>query len=185
MTKKINNIKNLHIGCGKRNIPNFINIDQVDYKHIHYKRNVRNLNFIQTNSIEYIYASHVLEYFDFEEAKKVLREWKRVLKSGGIIRLSVPNFKSLIKIYEKTNDIDKVIGPLFGKIKFKKSYAYHKCVYDYKKLYSLLKLLKFKKIKEYNLQDTFHYKFDDHSQAFYPHMNNNGIKVSINVEAKK
>ena len=90
--------KKLHLGCGKRNIPGFINIDKNSYKHVHYKRDVSNLKIFKSNCVDLIYGSHVIEYFDQFEVIKVLKEWKRVLKKGGILRLSVPNFKSLIKI---------------------------------------------------------------------------------------
>ena len=183
--KKINNIKNLHLGCGNRIIPGFTNVDNAHYKHIHYKKDVKSLSFIESNSVEYIYASHVLEYFDFEESIIVLKEWKRVMKKKAKIRISVPNFDSLLAIYKKTKNIDKIIGPLFGKMKSNNKFIYHKCVFSEKKLFSILKKLNFNNIKLYNLDSTFHSNYDDHSNAFYPHMNNKGIKVSINVEASK
>ena len=39
MAKKTKEIR-LHLGCGKRNFPGFINIDKSNYKHIHYRRDV-------------------------------------------------------------------------------------------------------------------------------------------------
>ena len=35
---------------------------------------------LENNSVDLIYASRVFEYFDRDEAKDVLKEWKRVLK---------------------------------------------------------------------------------------------------------
>ena len=57
----------------KRNFKNFINIDLANYKHIHFKEKVNGLDFIPNNSVDYIYASHVLEYFDYEDGFKVLK----------------------------------------------------------------------------------------------------------------
>lgn len=45
------------------------------------------------NSVEEIRASHVLEHFDFAEAKVALAEWVRVLKPGGLIKIAVPDFE--------------------------------------------------------------------------------------------
>ena len=73
----------LHLGCGKRDIPGFVNVDLADYPHIHYKSNVDSLPFIPDSSVELIYCSHVLEYFDLVSVKNVLQEWLRVLKPGG------------------------------------------------------------------------------------------------------
>lgn len=49
---------------------------------------VRDLPF-ENDSIEEIYASHLLEHFDFRDP--VLEEWKRVLKPGGLITIVVPD----------------------------------------------------------------------------------------------
>ena len=77
--KKTKEIK-LHLGCGKRNIPGFINIDQSKYKHIDYNISVVDLSIFKNNSVDMIYASHVLEYFDLNQTYQVLKEWRRVLK---------------------------------------------------------------------------------------------------------
>jgi len=53
-------------------------------------------------------------------------------------------------------------------------------------LSKLLKLVGFKNIKNYDWSKTFHYKYDDHSQAFFPHMNKkDGLQISINMECQK
>ena len=71
----------LHLGCGKRNIPGFINIDKNSYKHVHYKRDVANLKIFKSNCVDLIYASHVIEYFDQFEVIKInrIRSKKRFL----------------------------------------------------------------------------------------------------------
>jgi SAM-dependent methyltransferase len=53
------------------------------------------------NSVDEIYACHVLEHFPVEETVNVLTEWRRVLKPGGRIKVAVPDFDKLI---EKRND---------------------------------------------------------------------------------
>ena len=53
-------------------------------------------------------------------------------------------------------------------------------------LSKLLKLVGFKNIKNYDWSKTFHSKYDDHSQAFFPHMKKReGLQISINLECKK
>lgn len=92
----------LNLGCWQRYLPGFIHIDLCNLPHIDYKSSVDNLSMFDDEFIELIYASHVLEYFDRIEADKVLGEWHRVLKPGGILRLAVPDFEALIKVYETT-----------------------------------------------------------------------------------
>ena len=178
----------LHLGCGPRFFPGWVHVDIADYEHIDYKANVDNLSMFEDQSVSIIYASHVLEYFDIFEAKKVLTGWKRVLQPKGIIRISVPDFDALIKVYSMTKgNIDKIIGPLYGRMLVGQSgdeFIYHRTIYNFSKLSALLKSVGFEDIKKYNWQDLDTSMYDDHSQAYYPHMDKvNGIQISLNVEA--
>ena len=94
----------LHLGCWHRDIPGFTNIDLCDMPHIHYKSNIDDLSMIESDSVELIYSSHNFEYFDIIEAPKVLKEWHRVLKSGGVLRIAVPDFDKLLEVYCQSND---------------------------------------------------------------------------------
>ncbi len=109
--------KKLHLGCGDKYIPDFIHIDYADYEHIDYQRSIVDLSIFDDDSIELIYCSHALEYFNRYEVVEVLREWYRVLQSGGILRMAVPDFEAIVKVYLKYNDLDHqgILGPLYGK----------------------------------------------------------------------
>jgi predicted SAM-dependent methyltransferase len=181
-------MKKLHLGCWHRNFPDFINIDLCDLPHIHYKSNIDKLEFIKESEIDLIYCSHALEYFDVFKAKEVILEWKRVLKPDGILRLAVPNFEALIEVYRKTKDINKILGPLYGRMQIndEKKTLYHKTCYDFESLKNLLQISGFKNIQLYDWRNTEHADFDDHSQAYFPHMDKkNGLLISLNVECQK
>ena len=96
----------------------------------------------------------------------------------------MPDFDSLIELYGHTKKIDSIIGPLYGKMKINNDEKlYHKVVYTYDKLKSLLLKSGFNQVERYNWRDTEHSNIDDHSQAYYPHMDKeNGIAVSLNIE---
>lgn len=177
----------LHLGCGKRNFPDFINIDIKKYKHVHFKQTIDKLHCIPNRSVDLIYASHVISYFNFLEIYKILIEWKKKLKKNGTLRISVPNLKALFSVYKNTKDILTIIGPLYGKMKIsKKKYIYHKVVYDYSLLKNILRKAGFKKIRGYNWKKTTYSAYDDHSQAYFPHMQKDtGIQISLNVECQK
>ena len=136
-----------------------------------------------------IYASHCIEYFDRDEVVGVLKEWKRVLEPNGTLRLAVPNFEALIKVYSESNDLNKILGPLYGKWSIgEDKHIYHKTVYDMESLTVLLKQVGFEQVREWDWKDVFsiHKDFDDHSQAYYPHMDKkNGMLVSLNIECTK
>lgn len=175
----------LHLGCWKRDIPGFVNIDLYDAPHIDHKIDVRKLSVIKSGSVELIYASHVLEYFDREEVKDVLKEWKRVLKKGGTLRLAVPNFRKLV-VVAITEGLNDVLGPLYGKMKINDKYIYHKTVYDFSTLRRVLREAGFGNVRKYDWKETIHKDYDDHSQAYWPHMNKkDGMLLSLNVEGDK
>ena len=93
----------LHLGCGKRYLEGFVHIDIADFEHIDFKSSIDNLEMIKDNSCDLIYASHVLEYFNLDEADAVLNEWRKKIKKNGVLRVAVPNLESLILIYNKIN----------------------------------------------------------------------------------
>jgi predicted O-linked N-acetylglucosamine transferase (SPINDLY family)/predicted SAM-dependent methyltransferase len=75
-----------------------------------------------------IYASHVLEHFDYHSRLlPILKEWFRVLKPGGSLSVSVPDMDVLIKLWG-----DK--GRVTGQDKFfimQMMFGGHLDVYDY------------------------------------------------------
>ncbi len=180
----------LHLGCWHRNIPGFINIDLCDFPHIHYKSSIDNLSMFEDNSVELIYSSHSFEYFDRKNAVDVLKEWRRVLKPGATLRLAVPDFDQLIHIYRKTGKLEKILGPLYGRMEINtetgSQILYHKTVYSFDSLKELLEENGFNNVHRYEWKDTIHKDYDDHSQAYFPHMDKeNGILLSLNIESTK
>ena len=88
----------LHLGCGKRDFGHdWIHIDKANFKHIKSK-DVINFKY---KKVDLIYSSHMITYFDREEFLSILKTWKRKLKVGGILRLSVTDFKVISKLYLK------------------------------------------------------------------------------------
>ena len=184
-------MQKLHLGCGKRVLKGYLHVDCVFYQHIDFVKPIYPLPFIKDESIDEIYCSHALEYFDFEQAKIVLAEWRRCLCPNGKLRLSIPDFDQLLKVYNSNNyDIDSIIGPVFGKWStLDGKHIYHKTIYTNKKIHSLLKSVGFRSISNWYPLDYFGRddgSFDDYSKAYYPHMDfDNGIPISINVIADK
>jgi len=82
--------------------------------------------------------------------------------------------------------LEQILGPLYGKMKMGDQTIYHKIVYDYASLSKLLTECGFRDVFEYEWRETDHADHDDHSQAYIPHMDkDNGVLISLNVEAKK
>ena len=63
---------------------------------------------------------------------------------------------------------------------------YHKTTYDFTELKSILNECNFLNVDYYDWKNTEHSNFDDHSQAYIPHMDKeNGTLISLNIEAVK
>ena len=177
-----------NVGCGWRDFgKDWIHIDAGDYEHL--QSTDIYMKDYEDDCADLIYASHVIEYFDREEIVELLECWKRVLKDGGILRVAVPDFKSMVLLYTDYNfsyKIEDFLGPLYGKMKMGDKTIYHKTVYDFDSLSEVLQSNGFKQPKLYDWSQTEHSEFDDHSQAYIPHMDKeNGTLISLNMECVK
>jgi len=173
----------LHLGCGKKYIPGFIHIDIEKYDHIDYNTDASDLHMFKDNSVDLIYSAHLLEHYKRRDIDTVLKEWYRVLKPDGTLRLAVPDFEALIKIYNKYKDLEMIMGPLYGNNGKLDS---HYITFDFRYLCKRLRLIGFKNIQRYNWRETIHKNYDDYSQSYIPHLDKeNGILISLNVEATK
>ena len=180
----------LHLGCGRRFIPGFIHVDLDDFPHIDYRHDVRSLPMFPDNTVKLIYACHVLEYFDRVEVTDVLREWRRVLAPGGTLRVAVPDFAALVRVYQTHGQLDRLVGPLYGRIAVNTpqgpAVAYHHTTYDYDSLRLVLEGAAFENVRRYDWRATEHSHVDDFSQAYVPHMDkDHGLLISLNAEADK
>lgn len=177
-------MKKLHIGCGNRYIPGFVHIDVRKLPHVDYVTSADKLDMFDDNSIDLIYTCHVLEHFGRHQIEGVLKEWHRVLKVGGTLRLAVPDFEKLVQVYLNTKDLKLILGSLVGRQDYPENV--HHMVFDFTYLSDVLQKTGFTDIHCYDWRQTIHKDYDDYSQAYIPHMDKEqGILISLNVEATK
>ena len=91
----------LHLGCGTKYLPGFMNVDGNLLNKIDLWLDVRNGLPFPSNSVDSIYSTHMFEHFYSDELERLLCECSRVLKAGGGIRLIVPNLESAIAAYQQ------------------------------------------------------------------------------------
>jgi len=179
----------LHLGCGARFLKGYMHVDLADFPHIDYRHEISVLPMFEDGSAELVYACHCFEYFDRQEAPRVLAEWRRVLRKGGVLRLAVPDFSALVKVYMRYGDLGRVIGPVFGRwpVPGTDTVIYHRTIYDFRSLAEMLRGSGFSGVRAWRPEDVFtgdNAGFDDYSQAYVPHMDRqNGICISLNIEA--
>lgn len=94
-----NNLKMLNLGCGQRYHEDWINIDFTSSSPNVIAHNLLYGIPFADNYFDVVYHSHVLEHFPKSLAQNFINECFRVLKSGGIIRVVVPDLEKIVKEY--------------------------------------------------------------------------------------
>ena len=187
MVKDTNAIK-LHLGCGPRHIDGFVHVDARPFGHVDHMQAIEALDCFADGSVDLIYASHVLEHFGRHVYMSVLREWFRVLRPGGVLRLSVPDFAKTVQVYLLEQNAKKGMAPHWGALVGgqRDPLDFHNTVFDQVTLDTSLREVGFADVRLWDWRKTEHAHVDDYSQAYWPHMDKeNGILMSLNMEGIK
>jgi predicted SAM-dependent methyltransferase len=107
-----------------------------------------------------IYGSHVLEHLYLVEAEALLRECRRVLRAGGVLRLVVPDLGAAVEEYASGGDADSLnerLGlrdrqppsgnPAYRMYSALKDFHSHKWMYDEASLSSRLEAAGFEDVR--------------------------------------
>jgi predicted SAM-dependent methyltransferase len=97
----------VNLGCGVHFHRDWINIDFISNSDLVISHNLLNGIPLESNSVEVVYHSHVLEHLPKEKASEFIAECFRVLKPGGIIRVAVPDLEQIIRGYIEITEILK------------------------------------------------------------------------------
>lgn len=174
----------LHLGCGSKILDGYINIDVRPLPGVHVVSSIDNLSMFSDEAVNVIYCCHVLEHLSRHTVQSALKEWYRVLKPGGIVRISVPNFEAIVQHYNQNKDLSKLLGLLYGGQSYPENYHYN--IWDMNSMTNLLESVGFKNIEHYDWRTKDTANIDDYSQSYLPHMDKeNGLLMSLNVEATK
>src|SRR6266481_6364956 len=127
MSVNLDKMDRLNLGCGPNAPANWVNVDGSWNgwlsSHVYLRKILNALGIIsenslaaqwivqplvhdltrplpfKENSIAVIYGAHVLEHLYLADAQRLLVECKRVLRPGGLIRLVVPDLRSMVTTY--------------------------------------------------------------------------------------
>ncbi len=95
---------------------------------------------------DFIYSSHFFEHFTQKGGVAFLKECKRVLKPGGMIRICVPDLEKFVQLYLKGERI-RFLSVFFSELRnVDECYGRHRSMYDYNLLQDVLIKVGFKKI---------------------------------------
>ncbi len=127
-----------------------------------------------------VYASHVLEHFDYKVGiAAALKEWHRVLAPGGTLRISVPDLDTLAGLLLRRDQLDinqrfQVMRMIFGG--HVDAHDYHLVGLNQDFLAGFLFAAGFEQLQRV----TRHGLFRDTSD-----MSVNGQAISLNITARK
>jgi predicted SAM-dependent methyltransferase len=89
----------IQVGCGPRPFEGWVNLDLQEDPRIEYWDARQGLPF-RDGAAEAIYAEHFLEHLEYsDEAPGFLGECHRCLKSGGVLRVIVPDAEAYLRLY--------------------------------------------------------------------------------------
>jgi len=170
----------LHLG-GKHAHPDWKILDIEERPEVDFVGDAADLSQFPDESIEMIYASHILEHFHYYlnyELPFVLAEWHRVLQPEGKLFVSVPNLQTLCWLYCRPNILPverfQIMRMMFGGQT--NEYDVHKVGFDPDILGTYLTEAGFKNIQ---IVDEFNMFQDSSSLSFMGHL------ISLNMIATK
>lgn len=187
----------LNVGCGEKPIrkPGWVNVDVRPLPGVDVVAPVDALPFAD-GDCELLYACHVLEHVRRPDTGRVLAEWRRVLRPGGILRVAVPDLEVAMRTYllghrttgrdvrvKAPGDLEHEMGQLYGRQDYPENT--HHQGFDYRRLADVLADAGFDVLGRYDWRETEHADVDDFSQSYWPHMDRSGLLRSLNVEARR
>lgn len=89
----------LNIGCGSTFHPSWTNIDIRSNDPRVLEVDIRESLPFQDGHFDACYCSHVLEHLEVGAAVHLVQEARRVLKTGGVLRIVVPDLEGIVRQY--------------------------------------------------------------------------------------
>lgn len=144
---------------------------------------------IANESVDLYRMSHLIEHLTLQEAQNLLKEVHRTLKLGGVVRISTPDAKIIIRHYQSQdmsffNAIQPpefiqalTEGERLSRILFSGDYQ-HRAIYDFDMLRSFLQQAGFQKVQQVSLGFSLNSIMKNETQDQH-------IEVSLTVEAIK
>lgn len=94
-------IQRLNWGCGSAGVPGWINSDRKTGRGVDLSVDIRQGLPLDDGVIDYAVSIHALPEIPYDDVVPVLRELRRVIKPGGVLRLCLPDVDRSIEAYRR------------------------------------------------------------------------------------
>lgn len=152
--------RRLHWGCGPNTPFGWVNSDIAKWPGVDAVADIRAGLPFPDSSFDYVVSIHALPELTYAEQDQALRELRRVLAPGGVLRLGLPDADRAIRAY-LANDLDyfligdDVIRSIAGKMIVQLTwYGRSRCLFTFEFIRELLERNGFESIVRCDFQKT-------------------------------
>jgi predicted SAM-dependent methyltransferase len=145
----------VNIGCGPNALPGWINLDAARGEQIDVVWDLRRGLPFADESCAAVFGEHVIEHVPRGDAEKLLRECRRALKEGGVLRLSTPDAGLYLRSYAGDGQFlrhpaftEHAETPMDRVNQMMREYGQHLWCYDAESLLLLLRKIGFSRAVE-------------------------------------
>jgi predicted SAM-dependent methyltransferase len=134
---------------------------------------------VASGSVDEVIASALLEHIPWPRSYQALSEWARVLKPGGILRLSVPDMRLLCSMVARGVNVYHCIGMMYGTGRIDNVFEAHQYGYTREMLVEMLTVLGFSDFGQWNAE------VPDASNGWVWSDSGERLGLSLNLSATK
>jgi predicted SAM-dependent methyltransferase len=169
----------LYLGSREYKPDGFLTVD-IDARHEpDIVADVTDLQAIESESVEEICASHILEHLPWPLAYKALGEWTRVLRTGGRLRVAVPDLAALATMIAEGHNAWTATALIYGVGRLENQLEAHQYGYTRGMLISILRSLGFRNF------DWWKHDMPDASNGWMHDEDSGRVGISLNLAAEK
>jgi len=147
--------------CGGRNpykLGEFLNVDIVSFPQVNLAFDITKRFPLPDGVISEVVSFATLEHLRKPHVDHVLKEFHRILKTGGLLRVSTPDIEAIAKGVLDGDDLDLINQQLFGKYKSDETedLDLHKWMYPAGKMMEVLKKIGFTDVDQIPMEEGMH-----------------------------
>lgn len=140
---------------------------------------IRNMDMVADGAADEVVAGHVLEHIDWPDSFLAFAEFARVLKTGGTLKIAIPDMALLLRMLLSGDSAFHVMGLVYGLGGRTNRFEQHRYGFTPGMVVDILETLGFSTFNWWNSTEK------DASNGWIPRYENEHVGMSLNIEAVK